>query len=107
MNIKKLVPLTLAAALAVPFLAMVPAAAQAAEEPVGVAECDTFIRNFEACMAKAPAEQRGQINSSITQMRTAWRQAAANPQSRAALPQQCTMMSQQMKQQMAAQGCEF
>jgi hypothetical protein len=106
MSIKKLIPLTLAAALALPFLAMAPAA-QAAEEPVGVAECDTFLRNFEACMAKAPAEQRGQITNSITQMRTAWRQAAANPQSRTALPQQCGMMSQQMKQQMASQGCEF
>lgn len=104
MRIKTLVTLALAAVLAVPFLAP---AAQAAEEPVGVAECDTFIRNFEACMAKAPAEQRAQITSSITQMRSAWRQAAQNPQSRVALPQQCSMMSQQMKQQMAAQGCEF
>jgi hypothetical protein len=84
MSIKKRVPLTLAAALALPLLAMAPAA-RAAEEPVGVAECDTFLRNFEACMAKAPAEQRGQITGSITQMRTAWRQAAADPQSRTAL----------------------
>ncbi|MBC9208178.1 hypothetical protein IBL26_15140 [Roseomonas aerophila] len=104
MPIKKLVPLALAAVLAVPFLAP---AAHAAEEPVGVAECDTFIRNLEACIAKAPADQRAQMTGSITQMRSAWRQAARNPQSRAALPQQCSMMTQQMKQQMAAQGCEF
>jgi uncharacterized protein (DUF2236 family) len=106
MHIKKLIPLTLAAALAVPFLAMAPSA-KAAEEPVGVAECDTFIRNYEACVGKMPGAQRDQLASAITQMRTSWRQAATNPQSRAALPQQCTMMSQQMKQQMAAQGCEF
>lgn len=104
---KKIAPFAFAAALmAAPFLAMAPAA-QAAEEPVGVAECDTFLQNYEACVGKMPGAQRDQVSGAISQMRTAWRQAAGNAQSRAALPQQCTMMAQQMKQQLAAQGCNF
>jgi hypothetical protein len=103
----KTLPLSLAAALlAVPFLAAAPAA-QAAEEPVGVAECDAFLRNYDACVGRMPGAQRDQMAASISQMRSAWRQAAASPQARAALPQQCAMMSQQMKQQLAAQGCDF
>ena len=84
----------LAAALAA--AAPTSASAQTAA-PVGVSECDRFLQRYDACLsATLEAEHRAQARTSINQLRAAWRQAAQNPQSRAAVAQQCTLMAQQV-----------
>ncbi|MBR0653318.1 hypothetical protein GXW78_26935 [Roseomonas terrae] len=76
--------------------------------PVGVPECDSFLTAYDQCLNNnVPQAQRAQVGASINQMRDAWRQAAQNPQSRAALGPQCTQMRQQMAQSMQAYNCRF
>ncbi|HEY4251904.1 MAG TPA: hypothetical protein VGM87_11905 [Roseomonas sp.] len=88
--------------ISAPVLAQTPA-------PIGVAECDNFATKYEQCLngQAVPAEQRTTLNAQLTQMRDSLRQAAANPQSRPALATQCTQLSQQMGQMLAAYGCHF
>lgn len=85
----------------------VPAFAQSAA-PIGVPECDQFLAAYDQCLNNnVPAASRAQVAASVNQMRDAWRQAAQNPQARAALGPQCTQMRQQMAQSMAAYNCRF
>lgn len=78
------------------------------QTPIGVPECDTFIARHDQCLSSnVPAANRAQLRASVDQMRDAWRQAAQNPQARAALGPQCMQMSQSMSQSMSAYGCRF
>ncbi len=87
--------------------AALPAFAQSSA-PVGVPECDSFLSRYDQCLNNnVPTAQRAQVSAAVTQMRDAWRQAAQNPQARAALGPQCTQMAQTMAQSMAAYGCQF
>ena len=91
----------LLAGLALPAIAQTPA-------PIGVPECDEFLTAYDQCLNNnVPAASRAQVAASITQMRDAWRQAAQNPQARAALGPQCTQMRQQMAQAKTAYNCRF
>lgn len=84
-----------------------PAMAQS-PAPVGVPECDNFLQAYDQCLnTNVPAANRAQLAGTVNQMRDAWRQAAQNPQSRAALGPQCTQTRQQMAQAMAAYNCRF
>jgi hypothetical protein len=93
--------LAILAVTAGPVLAQTPA-------PIGVPECDTFLTAYDQCLSSnVPAANRAQVGASMTQIRDAWRQAAQNPQTRAALGQQCAQMRQQMTQSMSAYNCRF
>ena len=76
--------------------------------PIGVPECDNFLTAYDRCLnTNVPAANRAQVGAAVQQMRDSWRQAAQNPQARAALGPQCTHMAQTMTQSMSAYNCRF
>jgi len=93
----------IAASLAVSLLS-VPALAQ---DKVGIAACDDFLAKYEACVAKMPAASQQGVKDSIVQMRAAWKAAASDPSSKAALEASCKGSADSMNQSMQAYGCKF
>ena len=97
--------------------ATVPAASQPATSPattasssdsIGVAECDAFIKSYEACVKdKVPEAARAQFNSTLAQWRKSWRDAAQNPQTRGTLAAACKAQIDAAKQSMKAYNCTF
>ena len=78
------------------------------DDKIGIAECDDYVAKYEACLTdKVPAASRGAFDSSIKQMRQSWKQAAANPQAKAALAGGCKQAHEASKQSMAAYSCEW
>jgi hypothetical protein len=70
------------------------------QDAVGVPACDTFLTKFDACMKAQPGiqnAQKAQFDQMIQQMRTSWKQMAANPQAKPALETSCQQMTEQMK----------
>jgi uncharacterized iron-regulated membrane protein len=70
------------------------------QDAVGIPACDTFLTKFDACMKAQPGTQsasRAQFDQMIQQMRTSWKQMAANPQAKTALETSCQQMTEQMK----------
>jgi hypothetical protein len=77
-------------------------------DSVGVAECDEYIKKYEACVnSKVPEAQRAAFKSSFETMRKSWKDAAANPQSKAALATGCKQALDQAKQTLGAYACEW
>lgn len=88
--------------------AAAPAAAApvAAADSVGIPECDDYLTKVSACLTdKVPAEQRAMFQTGLDSSRTAWKQAAANPASKASLAQACSTALAQSKTQFSAFGC--
>ncbi|MGE0425970.1 MAG: hypothetical protein AB7O88_27160 [Reyranellaceae bacterium] len=92
-----------AASLAVSLLSL-PAMAQ---DKVGIAACDDFLEKYEACVTKMPAASQQAVKDSIVQMRTSWKAAAGDPNSKAALESACKSSAASMNQSMSAYGCKF
>jgi hypothetical protein len=88
--------------------ATTPAVTAVADE-VGVPECDSFLKKYYACLdSKVPAEARPALKSSVDQMRTSWKQAAASsPQAKSALATGCAQSETQAKASMAAYNCTW
>ena len=81
-------------------------AAPATADSVGVPECDNYINKYMACVSgKVPEASRAQLQASLDQMRTAWKQAAATDAGKASLAQACTAANDAAKRSMAAFGC--
>lgn len=95
---------TLMVALAVASAGSLTAGAQ---DKIGIPACDDFFTKYEACMAKMPAAQQPQFKGQMDQMRTAWKSAAANAQTKASLEGTCTQMTATMKTSMAQYGCQW
>jgi hypothetical protein len=74
--------------------------ADATEPGTGVAECDEYIKKYEACLttiaAKAPQAAPG-LKSSFEAQRTAFRSAASTPQGKATLPATCKQATETAK----------
>lgn len=82
------------------------AAAPVTADSVGVPECDNYISKYLACVSgKVPEASRAQLQASLDQMRTAWKQAAATDAGKASLAQACTAANDAAKQSMTAFGC--
>lgn len=86
-----------------------PAATIAASgDKIGIAECDSFIDSYEACVRdKVPEMARAQFNSTLAQWRKSWREQAANPQNRAVLVSACKQQVEAARQSMKAYNCTF
>ena len=84
------------------------AGATASGDKIGVPECDDFIAKYEACVnSKVPETARSMVKANLDAMRTAWKQAAANPQGKAALATGCKTALEQAKTQYSAYGCSW
>ncbi|RDZ27822.1 hypothetical protein [Lysobacter silvisoli] len=86
-----------------------PAAAPvAAADSVGIPECDDYLNKVSACLNdKVPADQRAMFQSGLDSSRAMWKQAAANPASKASLAQACKTTMEQAKAQYTSFGCAF
>lgn len=77
-------------------------------DKIGVPECDEYIAKYEACLnSKVPEAQRAMFKSSFDTMRKTWKDAAANPQGKAALATGCKQALDTAKQSMGAYACAW
>lgn len=77
-------------------------------DKIGVPECDDYIAKYEVCLnSKVPEAQRAMFKSSVETMRKTWKDAAANPQSKAALATGCKQALETAKQSMGAFACAW
>lgn len=77
-------------------------------DDIGVPECDEYIKKYEACiMSKVPEAQRAIYKPTLDQMRSSWKQAASNPQTKAALASGCKTATETAKQSLASFSCEW
>ncbi len=83
-----------------------PAPPVAAAGDVGIAECDDYLRKYEACLtANVPQEARATLQQSLDSTRNAWRQASANSQSAEALRSACVQARETTRVSLQAYGC--
>jgi hypothetical protein len=83
-------------------------AASSSSDSIGVAECDAFLKSYEACVKdKVPEVARAQFNSTLAQWRKSWHDAAQNPQTRGTLAAACKAQIDAAKQSMKAYNCTF
>jgi hypothetical protein len=74
----------------------------------GVAECDTYMKKYMACIdAKVPEAARAMMRQQLDQTKAAWKQAAATPQGKSGLAGACRQMDQQSAPAMKAYGCQW
>ena len=82
------------------------AAPVAAADSVGIPECDDYLNKVSACLSdKVPADQRAMFQTGLDTSRASWKQAAADPASKAALANACKTTLEQMKTSLSAYGC--
>jgi hypothetical protein len=85
-----------------------PASTTSAAGDIGVAECDDFLKKYEACVSgKVPAAAQATFKSSMDQWRTSWKQLAANPQTKATLAAACKSSMDSAKTSMASYNCTW
>ena len=85
-----------------------PASTTAAAGDIGVAECDDFLKKYEACVSgKVPAAAQATFKSSMEQWRTSWKQLAANAQTKATLAAACKSSMDQAKTSLASYNCSW
>lgn len=83
-----------------------PVAPAAPAGDVGIAECDDYLRKYEACLAgQVPEAARATLQQSLDATRNAWRQAAGNPQSVEALRRACVQARDSTRTSLQAYGC--
>jgi hypothetical protein len=84
-----------------------PAAPVAADERVGVPECDDYLARYQACLeSRAPASSREPLRVALEQSRATWRKAAAASADHRALAQVCERTQQAARTAMQAYGCK-
>lgn len=77
-------------------------------DSTGVPECDEYLNKYEKCLKdKTPAIARPQLEQGVKQARDTYKQLAANPATKASLPQTCKQALEQTKTAMAQYGCEW
>lgn len=80
----------------------------ASGDKVGVAECDDFLTKYETCISgKVPAAAQATFKKSMDDWRKAWKEQAANPQTKAALSQACKTSLEQTKAALASYNCTW
>jgi hypothetical protein len=87
-------------------LAAAPARAQ---DKVGIEVCDTFLDKYSACVKDKANEQRAQLEQMIGQLRSQWKQMAADPQTKPSLEAACKQSIEAVKPSLnaAPYNCGF
>ncbi|WP_439574540.1 hypothetical protein [Phreatobacter sp.] len=77
-------------------------------QDTGVPACDSFLRDYEACVSgQVPEAQRPTFRQALDQSRATLRQAATDPQTRAQLETMCQQQKVGMSQALQPFGCRF
>ncbi len=85
-----------------------PAGQAAVSTGIGVAECDSYLEKYLACIeSKTPAGAQAVLRQQLEQARAAWKQAAATPEGRAGLASACAQAKAASKQAMSTYGCAW
>lgn len=75
-------------------------------DEIGIAECDDYIKKFEACLAeKIPADDQIKFRMTLDDQKRQWRSVANDPAQHDTLVQQCTDAANMAKSTM--QECSF
>ncbi len=83
-------------------------AATIADGDFGVPECDSYMKQYVACIdGKVPESGRAMLKQGLDQTKAAWKQAASTPQGKAGLAQACVQAETAAKQAMGAYGCTW
>ncbi len=78
------------------------------EEEIGIPECDSYIRKYEACLTeKVPADAQTRLRAELDALRKQWRAAANDTFGRATVVDQCRSAAAAAKQSLADYGCDF
>ena len=94
-----------AAAATAPAASATPAAAPG---EIGVAECDDYLRKWDACLAtKITGEAREQVKVALDAAREGWKRAAATPETKAGLAAACRDAAELGAMQVTAYGCTW
>jgi len=83
-----------------------------AGDSVGVAECDEYVKKYEACLTKVAAKApqvEGSLKTAFEIQRNAIKSGASTPQGKAALATSCKQMLETAKKNAAltAYSCEW
>lgn len=74
----------------------------------GIPECDEFILKYKQCVEQHfPADTQVQTLESMSQWAAAFREAAKDPDQKAAMGAQCQQLSESMKDATASMGCTW
>ncbi len=77
-------------------------------EPLGIAECDSYLQKYETCLTdKVPAQEQEPYRVKLEFQRRAWERAAADPAGRDALVKECTDAATLAKDTFGKYGCDF
>jgi hypothetical protein len=80
----------------------------AADEEIGVNECDDYVRKVNACLdAKVPADEQPAIRFQLDSQKTKWGKMALDAAQRDTLPTECKAAATLGAQSMEKYGCEF
>ena len=80
----------------------------AAQELTGLADCDTFITRYEACVTtRVPAGSQAALKAQIDLWRSEWVKMAKDPATRPVLEGVCKSTMQQIRASVKTLGCEF
>jgi len=81
-----------------------------AGDSVGVAECDEYIKKYEACLTKIAAKNpqlEGPYKTAFETARQGYKAAAATPQGKAALASTCKTALDNAKSSLSQFACEW
>ena len=73
-----------------------------AQDKVGIEVCDIFLDKYQACVKDKAGDQRPQLEQMIGQLRTQWKQLAADPQTKSSLETACKQTIEQVKSSLNA-----
>ncbi len=77
-------------------------------DPIGVSECDDFLRAFHDCVDnKVPEASRADLNTQMESSIALWRQAASTPEGKAGLGVACSQNRDTMKSSLSQYGCSL
>ena len=85
-----------------------PASTTSSGGDIGVAECDDFLKKYEACVSgKVPAAAQATFKTSLDTWRSSWKQLANTPQGKAGLATACKSALDQAKTSLASYNCSW
>ncbi len=80
----------------------------ASADSIGVAECDEFIKKYEACVSSnVPEAARASYQTGIDTWRKSWKDLASNPQTKSTLADICKRSLEDTKKSMTAFSCAW
>jgi hypothetical protein len=83
-------------------------ASTSADTVIGIVQCDDYLAKVATCIhEKVPAGQRAKLTAEAHETFATWKEAAANPQHRATLPQACAITYDVAKEELARFGCSL